>query len=170
MADLRCYICKGSFPTNFFNKDRQTKSGFSRSCRQCAKSRLKDYYYRNKEKRNLITLANYYKNHEENKRKSREYYYENKDAAFKNCARRRTAKLKAIPPWVNTAHEDRIKSIYRACINTTKKTGKKHHVDHIVPLQGNTVCGLHVWWNLRIVPADQNLSKGNRVWPDMWKG
>jgi len=170
MADLRCYICEGYFPSSYFNKDKQTRSGFSRSCRKCHRQRNKKYYSLNKDRRNAANLDNYYKNHEESKRKAREYYYRNKDVAFKNCAKRRTAKLRAIPCWVDNTHEDRIKSIYKACINTTKKTGKKHHVDHIIPLQGDTVCGLHVWWNLRIVPADQNLSKGNRVWPNMWKG
>jgi hypothetical protein len=170
MADQRCYICKEYLSVDLFNKDKHTKSGFSRSCRKCARLRARDYYSRNKEKRNSATSANYYKNHEQNKFKARQYYYKNKDIVFSNCAKRRTAKLKAIPCWIDKLHEDRIKSIYRACINATKSTGKKHHVDHIIPLQGSTVCGLHVWWNLRIMPAEQNLSKGNRSWPNMWKG
>jgi len=43
-----------------------------------------------------------------------------------------------------------------------KCTGFKWHIDHIIPLNGENVCGLHVWNNLRVIPAVLNLSKGNK--------
>ena len=56
-----------------------------------------------------------------------------------------------------------IKKIYQQCALTTKDTGIKHEVDHIIPLKGKYVSGLHVHWNLQIIKAVDNRSKSNKV-------
>ena len=66
----------------------------------------------------------------------------------------------AYPEW---ARKDKsivreIQKIYADC----KALGKDYHVDHIVPLRGKDVSGLHLPWNLQIIPKEDNLSKGNR--------
>jgi len=71
---------------------------------------------------------------------------------------------KATPPWAN---HSAIGQIYAECVRMENKTGVKYHVDHIVPLQGKIVCGLHVQNNLQILPGKENQSKGARYWPDM---
>lgn len=58
---------------------------------------------------------------------------------------------------------NKIKDIYRKCRQISRVTGIQHHVDHIVPLCSDRVCGLHYECNLQIIPATDNLRKSNKV-------
>lgn len=71
-------------------------------------------------------------------------------------AKYRAAQLKRTPPWADL---DAIQSIFTWC-----PTG--YHVDHVIPLQGKLVSGLHVPNNLRCIPARDNASKGARFDPE----
>jgi hypothetical protein len=68
-------------------------------------------------------------------------------------------KRKAVPLWANMG---RIEALYSLAAMLTSNTGEKWHVDHIIPLKNNFVCGLHVYGNLRVVPAKVNLQKSNK--------
>jgi hypothetical protein len=68
-------------------------------------------------------------------------------------------KRKAVPLWANMG---RIEALYSLAAMLTSNTGEKWHVDHIIPLKNNFVCGLHVYENLRVVPATVNLQKSNK--------
>jgi hypothetical protein len=71
---------------------------------------------------------------------------------------------KATPTWANAFF---IAEIYRLANTRSVSLGIEFQVDHIVPLRGKTVCGLHVEHNLRVITKSDNASKGNRYWPDM---
>jgi hypothetical protein len=68
----------------------------------------------------------------------------------------------AVPLWLTDAQKADIVAVYASARMLTKMTGVLHHVDHIVPLRGKFVCGLHVPWNLQILTAYENQKKSNR--------
>lgn len=96
------------------------------------------------------------------RKRQRATYHRNKPT-FRACAAaRRAREKKAAPDWLDREARKRIRIIYEACAEKASATGVGHHVDHIVPLAGERVCGLHVPWNLRIVTAEENRKKGNK--------
>lgn len=74
---------------------------------------------------------------------------------------RRAMKKKATLSWLTKAHREKMVLYYKLAKKLSKINNMDYHVDHIVPLQGSNVCGLHVPWNLQIIPATENLSKAN---------
>lgn len=91
---------------------------------------------------------------------------ENVEKCRAKKAARRAAKSEAIPVWFGEL--DRLVFIEAAdlCRLRAAATGIPWDVDHIVPLRGKTVCGLHVASNAAVIPSLINNQKGNRVWPD----
>ena len=71
-------------------------------------------------------------------------------------------KINRIPSWLTREQLGEIQSFYVESAALTKTTGIEHHVDHIVPLSGASVSGLHVPWNLQILTQHENLTKANK--------
>lgn len=77
-------------------------------------------------------------------------------------AARRAAKIKRTPVWLTEFDLLKMKCLYQVAAMRTRESGYAWHVDHIVPLQGGFVSGLHVPSNLRVIPAVDNLRKNNQ--------
>jgi hypothetical protein len=86
------------------------------------------------------------------------YRSENRDKVCAWAARYRADRHSCTPPW---ADKGVISAVY-AVAGAWRKAGCDVHVDHVVPLRGRLVTGLHVHENLTIVPAKVNLAKGAR--------
>lgn len=76
-------------------------------------------------------------------------------------ANRRAAKLQRTPTWLSDFDKIKIKCLYQLAAMRNKESGQTWHVDHIIPLQGEFVSGLHVPSNLRVIPAIENMRKSN---------
>ena len=76
---------------------------------------------------------------------------------------RRRKHREATPPWLTRKQKSEIRQLYQIAITMSKTTGEQYVVDHIIPLRGEGVCGLHVPWNLRVVTREENLKKSNKL-------
>ena len=94
---------------------------------------------------------------------TRRWRSENPDKARASVRKRQAKRLKATPFWLTDQQNSDILYFYSLARECELLTGDKYHVDHIIPLQGKNVCGLHVPWNLQVLPADINIKKGNKI-------
>ena len=87
---------------------------------------------------------------------------DNKAACNATDAKRRSAKLNRTPKWTTEEDLETIKQIYIVANQFSKSFGTEYQVDHIIPLQGKLVSGLHVPSNLQVITATENKIKGNK--------
>lgn len=80
-----------------------------------------------------------------------------------NWAKYNATKIQATPPWLTKNHLEEIESFYILAKELQWLSNEKLDVDHIVPLNGDNVCGLHVPWNLQILGASLNRRKSNKL-------
>lgn len=136
-----CSSCKENKELLDFPKDCTRLDGYNYYCKLCIETKG----YKQKYKKSVKgKLAN------------QKYQRNNKGTVNAKTVKRRAKKLLAIPNWLTNKHLEEIKQFYIIC-----PIG--YEVDHIIPLQGKNVSGLHVPWNLQIIPLSKNRSKGNRL-------
>jgi hypothetical protein len=182
-----CNRCFESQELTEFHKCSKNPDGLFNQCKACRKRINADRYYRDPKK--VLEITNRWRNNNRDVvRKSEEAFRErHKDRlkAYRESRRdfdrerlrewkknnkgkvnaqtwaRRAKKLQATPSW---ASKEAIEEKYRLAQFFQDLSGGfvKYHVDHIVPLRGTNVCGLHVENNLQILKAVDNIKKGNK--------
>jgi hypothetical protein len=188
-----CSTCAETKALSEFGKNSCKRDGLCAACKSCRNARRKTAYYKNPEKQvaaattwnranrarcREASKARHAKNPEKSRKAARERYArspgpikaEQKRYRSQNpgrCkaikAKRRASKLKATPKWLTAEHRLEISLIYSAASLMTADLGEPYHVDHYVPLRGETVCGLHVPWNLQVLTGTENIRKKNRL-------
>lgn len=153
--------------------ERQTSNG---ECLICTSIRQAKWRKDNPERVKAGDKKKYNKRREEALRYSREYRLrfpekvshsnavwrsKNKHKKAHYERRRQARKLNATPPWLTEEHNAWMNEIYRQAKMASETYSTDVSVDHIIPLQGKDVCGLHVPWNLQLTSRSYNSSKGN---------
>jgi hypothetical protein len=175
-----------------FSKSSKSKDGLRGSCKTCVALYGKQHRAKHKdrenkrtsiwgknniEKRRATTRRSYYKHRQKNINRALKYNKEHPETAKSNhrkwrkknpskitalSNKRRYAKMKRTPSWLTEDDYLFMEKFYKESIRLTKETGILHQVDHIVPLQGKNVSGLHVPWNLQVLTAKENREKHHK--------
>lgn len=125
-----------------------------------AKEIKKEYYKKNIEIIKKRALA---RPKEERKKHTINWRRAHPEKVKLTSAIRNKRTKQATPKWLKLRHKKQITAMYEAAILMTELMHELYVVDHIVPLKGKTVCGLHVPWNLRVITARENLIKSNKL-------
>lgn len=136
-------------------RDRENYNRWQREYRAKNKEKYsqlyKERYNRDIELSKKLNEVNYSVHAEKRREYAKNYRKMHLPQIRAYMAERRANKLKATPAWANL---DKIKELYLNC-------PEGYHVDHIIPLKGKEVCGLHVESNLQYLPAIENIKKKN---------
>ena len=138
-----CRICEADKPLDEYSI-RNDNGKYRTECKPCLAKKTKLWYKENKERFKPINAK---------------WAASNRDKKNASEAKRRAAKLQRTVAWGN---KDLIDAVYARAQRLTEATGIPMEVDHIYPLQGAMVSGLHVENNLQILPKAVNASKSNK--------
>jgi hypothetical protein len=140
-------------------RKRENKKRREREDKEPVRAYFREYRKKNPERTQRLRQKYNTSHAEELRQRSR--IRKTKTGRAMDNARRRAAMLNRIPAWVDWGA---IRAIYAECKRLNREAGIiKYHVDHIFPLKGKTVSGLHVHNNLQIIPAIDNLRKNNKT-------
>ena len=179
-----CTGCKTDKPLSEFSRQAKSPDGHRTKCKACTKVENANWYLLNREDKLAKNLEWQRNNPEKMKvinakqHKKRKDYYSahNKewhkkhkdDPVFRERvrikSRNRFVRVKqATPSWLSAIEAAQMQEFYDIAKARSMQTGERYEVDHIIPLGGFMVSGLHVPWNLQIIREEENLAKGTRI-------
>jgi hypothetical protein len=142
------------------NAKRLKKEWYERN-KELTKERARAWHLANPEKVSKKNIKHKHKNKDRLNKYNREWFANNKDKRAAYQGKRKAAQLQRTPKWLTESELRMIEAKYSLAAMLTRETGTPYHVDHIIPLQGKKVSGLHVFSNLRVIPGTDNVKKSN---------
>jgi hypothetical protein len=164
--EKRCLSCEILQPLEDFYNDKKNPDGKMNECICCNKFKRALYRQNNREKERIRNRTYGAANKELIKNRVQRWRVNNPGKERAKRRMREVQKLNACPPWAQKGVvRKEILAHYLHAEWLEKVTGEKMHVDHIVPLCNDFVCGLHVPSNLMVLTASDNMSKNGYWWP-----
>lgn len=175
-----CSNCKQQKPLSDFGRKSRNKDGLQYNCKECCRLECRTQYKnhkelflkkskawseKNKPRHNALKLKWKEENPDKIISANSKYRSSHRSNRSAHSATYRAKKLQATPAWSDFCSIEDIYDCKQELQSMMQEFLPKceFHVDHAIPLQGENVCGLHVWWNLQILPSQINLAKGNKL-------
>ena len=162
MDTKECTKCGEVKPLTEFYK-RSDRPSHRPDCKQCQRSKSSRYRKANANEVNSRRRAHYASTAEDQRARRRDWASNNSGTVLAANARRKQSQRQRTVSW---AKDQLIAAYYKEAKRLEELTGIKFHVDHIIPLQGELVSGLHVETNLQLLPAHENIGKSNSFDPE----
>ena len=148
-----CSKCKIDKDLGSFYKDKGCKDGVRRTCKVCDSEKFAKWRKVNHERHNSMVREWNRVNKDLCLARAQRWNKEHPEALRAASRMRKEHVRRATPPWADM----------KAIIEFYKNTPEGYHVDHIIPLRGKLVSGLHVLENLQYLLAEDNIKKSNKV-------
>lgn len=182
VSNRMCVVCRKEYEATYYAENRQAYAerdkNYYAENRSRIVSRQQNYRAQNRDK--LLELSARYreKDREAQRARIRRHYAKNRDAILEKqkhynrenlpklaakTALRRARKLRAMPPWFGEFDELVWREAADLAQRRTIATGFPWQADHMIPLRANDACGLHSASNCQVIPANMNISKGNKL-------
>lgn len=155
----KCFIEKS---VEDFPKAKTCVSGHRSYCSACKNKQTASYYYKDKQKHRAIADKWMQANPEKVLQIKQAWKKRNPLQVKVDSAKRSAIKRSASVEWDLELTDFVFEEAHHLRGIRDTLFGFKWHVDHVIPLQGKNVCGLHVWNNFAVIPASVNLRKNNR--------
>lgn len=134
------------------------KENLKEAMRKCYRANPSAYKQRN----DIWKIHNEEKHKAYKAKHNREYFQAHKAESNARCRMYEAAKLQRTPSWLTVQEKEEIKEFYIIAHELSWLCEGGLNVDHIVPLRGKNVSGLHVPWNLQVIPEKENFKKRNK--------
>jgi len=173
-----CTKCKNNKNFGEFTKSKLGKYGLRAICKECRAKSSVEYNFirkhkisaksREYRKNNAERISSQRAQHTKKNKKrlseyAQKYRLDNPGKVNARTAKRRATRNQATLKWLSKDQLKQIENFYIEAVKISKETGVPHEVDHIIPLQGKTVRGLHVPWNLQILLKTLNRRKSRKL-------
>ena len=155
-----CSKCQEDKPLEAFYRHKGGKYGVRAQCIPCRNVKASEWVSNNPDK---VAVVRAKANKTQATQKYRKDYRNlNKTYFLAKNSEYRSRKLNATPTWLTEEHKAEMQAFYEHAKDCKAVSGQDYEVDHIIPLRGENISGLHVPWNLQVLPAALNREKSNK--------